>query len=93
MAQRVRIRKKKGEFSKRLAILNTIVYLLVLLFCLLAWLIKDIFPESIFNAVTAQYSVTLSVYMAKAGVENYQKINQHYIDDYGNNSSNYDHMV
>lgn len=69
-------KKHKLEFSKKLAILNTVVYVFVLLFCLLVWAFKQAFPNDIFNAVTAQYTVTLSVYMAKAGVENYQKINQ-----------------
>jgi positive regulator of sigma E activity len=70
-----RRKKKKIEFSKALAILNTIVYLLVLLFCLGAWLVKDSFPSEIFMAVTTQYATTLSVYMIKAGYENGKKYN------------------
>ena len=69
-------RRKKREFSKVLAVLNTGVYVFVLFFCLSVWVVKQDFPTDIFNAVTAQYTVTLSIYMAKAGMENYQKINQ-----------------
>lgn len=67
--------KPKMEFSKRLAVLNTVIYVLVLLFCLGVWFRIGAYPKDVFTAVTAQYATTLSVYMLKAGVENYQKIN------------------
>lgn len=67
--------KKKMEFSKKLAVINTIVYLIVLLFSSVFWVVKGNYPEGILNTATAQYATTLSVYMIKAGVENYQKIN------------------
>ena len=66
--------KKRMEFSKKLAVINTVVYLAVLLFSLLFWAIKGHYPEGILNTATAQYATTLSVYMVKAGIENYQKI-------------------
>lgn len=78
---RYRHRKKKMEFSKKLAVINTIVYLTVLLFSLVLWVVKGHYPDSILNTATAQYATTLSVYMIKAGMENYQKINVYREDE------------
>lgn len=79
--------KKKMEFSKKLAVINTVVYLGVLLFSLMFWVLRSNYPESILGTATAQYATTLSVYMIKAGVENYQKINVYKGEEYNEHNN------
>ena len=74
-------KSSKLEFSKQLSIIDIVCWTIITLLLLIVMLVQPALAEycvSIFGAATASY-VSLSLgYTAKAGVENYKKISQHY---------------
>lgn len=71
----------KLEFSKMLAILNTVAWVLTLIYCAVAWLFFQSYPETLLITVNAQYAAVISMYMYKSKSENCEKIAQNYIPD------------
>lgn len=71
---------KKIEFSKLLAIIITVLFVLSVCFVLAIWAITNKPPDqleigiSILGVVSTPFGVVITGYFAKAGVENYQKI-------------------
>lgn len=69
---------KKMEFSKQLTIIDICCWTIVTLVLLIVMLVMPTLAEycvSIFGGATAAYVSLRLGYTAKAGVENYQKIN------------------
>lgn len=67
---------KKIEFSKILAMVVTILFVVSIIFSLIVWFLQDRLPTELLVYVAAPFGVVVSGYFAKAGVENYKKINQ-----------------
>ena len=74
----VKMKPKKMEFSKQLTIIDICCWTIVTLVLLIVMLVMPTLAEycvSIFGGATAAYVSLRLGYTAKAGVENYQKIN------------------
>ena len=72
------MKPKKMEFSKQLTIIDICCWTIVTLVLLIVMLVMPTLAEycvSIFGGATAAYVSLRLGYTAKAGVENYQKIN------------------
>lgn len=73
-----KMKPKKMEFSKQLTIIDICCWTIVTLVLLIVMLVMPTLAEycvSIFGGATAAYVSLRLGYTAKAGVENYQKIN------------------
>lgn len=78
---RKKIVKKPLEFSKKLTIIDIIVYALLTITLLIILLIRPelgAFAQNIFAYMTTAYVSLRLGYTAKAGVENYKKIAESY---------------
>ena len=76
-----RKRKQPLEFSKKLTIIDIIVYLILSIALLIILLLRPelgTFARDIFAYLTTAYVSLRLGYTAKAGVENYKKIAQTY---------------
>lgn len=74
-------RKLPLEFSKRLTILDIVVYVILTIIMLIILLIRPelgAFAQNIFAYMTTAYVSLRLGYTAKAGVENYKKIAENY---------------
>ena len=74
----IKMKPKKMEFSKQLTIIDICCWTIVTLVLLIVMLVMPTLAEycvSIFGGATAAYVSLRLGYTAKAGVENYQKIN------------------
>lgn len=77
----LRKRKQPLEFSKKLTIVDIIVYLVLALGILTVSLLRPelgTFAQNIFAYLTTAYVSLRLGYTAKAGVENYKKIAENY---------------
>lgn len=68
-------KKKKVEFSKSFLIKNFYFWIVVTLFCMMAWLIRGDFPEVVFTGVTTQFGAVCVAYYGKSGYENGVRFN------------------
>ena len=78
--------KKKPEYSKLLASFITMLFFVQVIFSNAVWLLQGVFPQEILETVAYPFSIVVSGYFVKAGVENIQKIKNSnientYIDD------------
>ena len=74
----IKMKPKKIEFSKQLTIIDICCWTIITLVLLIVMLVMPTLAEycvSIFGGATAAYVSLRLGYTAKAGVENYQKIN------------------
>ena len=74
-------KSKKLEFSKKLTIVDIVLWGIVTLLLLIVMLIRPelaTYCNNIFTTTTAAYVSLRIGYTAKAGVENYKKISQTY---------------
>lgn len=69
------VKKKKYEFSKKLAVMVSALFILTFIVAWVAWFLTGELPVDMLTFVAAPFSVVITGYFAKAGVENYQKIN------------------
>ena len=67
-------KKIKMQFSKKLTLFISGVWLFLLAFCLIFWVISREYPNEIFNAVTVPFVTILTSYFVKSGYENKTKI-------------------
>jgi hypothetical protein len=68
--------KIKMEFSKFLAVIITMLFVFCILFSLAVWFKQNRIPGEILSYVAAPFSIVISGYFVKSGVENYKKITQ-----------------
>lgn len=66
--------KKKIEFSKLLAIIITLVFIGTWLIGWVCWFFTKTLPIELLNYITVPFSVVITGYFTKSGVENYTKI-------------------
>jgi hypothetical protein len=64
----------KLEMSKKLTVIVTVVFILSLIFTIMAYMIWDKNIEFIFQYVFYSFNVVLIAYLGKSGLENIQKI-------------------
>ena len=94
-------KKKPFEFSKRLTLVDIVVYVVLTIVLLSILIIRPelgAFAQNIFAYLTTAYVSLRLGYTAKAGVENYKKIAQTYKEvtslnsegDYESTSSGYE---
>ena len=77
-----KMKRKKIEFSKLLAMVVTCLFVASVIFVFYVWYREDRIGTEILGYVSTPFGVVISGYFAKAGVENYQKINKYQGDDY-----------
>ena len=65
---------KKREFSKTLAIIVTTLFVFSIIFVFGVWFFQDRVGTEILSYVATPFSVVITGYFAKAGVENFNKI-------------------
>ncbi|WP_341877579.1 hypothetical protein [Defluviitalea saccharophila] len=66
---------RNTEFSKILAIAVSILFFASIIFVFAVWYFEDRLGTEILAYVSAPFGVVITGYFAKAGVENYSKIN------------------
>jgi hypothetical protein len=66
---------RNTEFSKILAIAVTVLFFASIIFVFTVWYFEDRLGTEILTYVAAPFGVVITGYFAKAGVENYSKIN------------------
>ena len=66
---------RNTEFSKILAIAVTVLFFASIIFVFAVWYFEDRLGTEILAYVAAPFGVVITGYFAKAGVENYSKIN------------------
>jgi hypothetical protein len=75
VAYRTKKLKSKIDFSKKLAIMITVIFALTWAIGWGMWLVRGTLPTEMLDYITMPFSVVITGYFAKAGVENYTKIN------------------
>lgn len=76
---------KKLDFSKKLTIIDISCWVIITLLILIIMLVEPVLAEpciNIFGGSTAAYVSLRLGYTAKAGVENYKKISQSYLQNH-----------
>lgn len=71
-----RRKNKSIEFSKVIAIVMLIIFVLTFFVAWLVYIFQDKISTELLNFISTPLMVIISGYFAKAGVENYQKINK-----------------
>jgi len=82
------VKKQKFEFSKKLAVSITVLFILTWVVAWVVWIITKDLPEQMLNFISVPFSIVITGYFAKAGVENYEKIkvsNENNINERGYN--------
>jgi hypothetical protein len=71
-------KRKRGkiEFSKRLALIVTRLFVASIIFSFITWYFEDRVPLELLAYVAAPFSIVVSGYFIKAGSENKEKISQ-----------------
>lgn len=67
--------KKKLEFSKGIAIVMIIIFVLTFVAAWVTYIVQDKVSTELLSFISTPLMVIISGYFAKAGVENFQKIN------------------
>lgn len=75
MEQR-RTRKQKIEFSKIISITMLVVFVLTFIVAWVTYIFQDKISTELLSFISTPLMVIITGYFAKAGVENYQKINK-----------------
>ena len=70
----VKASKRKIEFSKLLAIIITLVFVGTWAIGWACWFFTKTLPTELLDYITMPFSVVITGYFAKSGVENYTKI-------------------
>jgi len=70
-----RNRKKPLEFSKIIAITMLIIFILTFIAAWFTYIVQDKVSNELLSFISTPLMVIVSGYFAKAGVENFQKIN------------------
>lgn len=86
MMKKTRTKKRwLWEFSKRIVVTVTIIFVTVFLFsCILLCFYPDSTAlQSVIDNISDVFKVTVVSYAVKAGVENSISISKHYKEDYG----------
>lgn len=65
---------KKLEFSKALAIVVTVLFIVSVVFVFAVWFFQDRVGTEILGYVATPFGVVITGYFTKAGFENYKKI-------------------
>ena len=68
--------QKSIEFSKIIAIVMLIVFVLTFIVAWVTYIFQDKISTELLSFITTPLMVIVTGYFAKAGVENYQKINK-----------------
>ena len=71
-----RRKQKSIEFSKIIAIVMLIVFVLTFIVAWVTYIFQDKISTELLSFITTPLMVIVTGYFAKAGVENYQKINK-----------------
>jgi di/tricarboxylate transporter len=71
-----RTRKQKIEFSKVIAIVMLVVFVLTFFVAWFTYIFQDKVSTELLSFISTPLMVIITGYFAKAGVENYQKINK-----------------
>ncbi len=67
-------KNKKMEFSKKLALTITLLFIMTWFMAWTSWFIKNEVPEALLNYISVQFGVVVTGYFAKSGYENSTKI-------------------
>ncbi len=81
---------KRVEFSKKLAIIVTTLFVASIIFVFWVWYFEDRLGTQILEYIATPFGVVISGYFAKAGVENYQKVRTSNIYDTSSEVRNID---
>lgn len=81
---------KRVEFSKKLAIIVTTLFVASIIFVFWVWYFEDRLGTQILEYIATPFGVVISGYFAKAGVENYQKVRASNIYDTSSEVRNID---
>jgi glucan phosphoethanolaminetransferase (alkaline phosphatase superfamily) len=69
-------KSKRYEFSKVLAMITTLLFVVCVMFSLIVRYKEDRVPDLVLNYVATPFGVVLTGYFLKSGFENYKKISQ-----------------
>jgi hypothetical protein len=76
------------EFSKKLAVIVTMLYISSLIFAFIMYVGKNIDVTNILEYIQYSFTIVLSGYFVKSGIENFQKIKVSDLFKDNSNSSN-----
>ncbi len=67
-------KKRTLEFSKILALVVTVMFVLTWAMAWVSWFVKNEVPEVLLTYVSVQFGVVISGYLTKSAIENREKI-------------------